>query len=110
MRKAGLYALQARKHAPRQEKVGSLGTQNLILGKAKASAINQVWHSDITQVSTEEGWLYLAGIIDGFSKRMVGYAMAEQMKTELVMQALRSAVLRRKPAKGLIHPSDKGSQ
>ena len=110
MRKAGLYALQTRKHAPKQEKVGSLETKNLLLGKAKATGINQVWHSDITQVSTEEGWLYLAGIIDGFSKRMVGYAMAEQMKTELVLQALRSAVLRRKPAKGLIHHSDKGSQ
>ena len=110
MRKAGLYALQTRKHAPKQEKVGSLETKNLLLGQAKPTAINQVWHSDIRQLSTEEGWLYLAGIIDGFSKRMLGYAMAEQMKTELVMQALRSAVLRRKPAKGLIHPSDQGSQ
>ena len=64
---------------------------------------------DITQVSTDEGWLYLAGIIDGFSKRMLGYAMAEP-KTEWVMQALGSAVLRRKPGKALIHHSDKGSQ
>jgi transposase InsO family protein len=61
-------------------------------------------------VPTDEGWLYLAGIIDGFSKRMVGYAMAEQMKTELVLQALHSAMLKRKPSKGLIHHSDKGSQ
>ena len=65
---------------------------------------------DITQLSTDEGWRYLAGIMDGFSKRMLGYAMAEHMKTELVLQALGSAVLRRKPGKGLIHHSDKGSQ
>ena len=110
MRKAGLYALETKKYRPRQEKPGSLETKNFLLGKAKATGINQVWHSDITQVSTDEGWLYLAGVIDGFSKRMVGYAMAEHMKTELVMQALGSAVLRRKPGKGLIHHSDKGSQ
>ena len=109
MRKAGLYALETKQYRPRQEKPGSLETKNLLLGKAKATGINQVWHSDITQLSTDEGWLYLAGIIDGFSKRMLGYAMAEP-KTEWVMQALGSAVLRRKPGKALIHHSDKGSQ
>lgn len=109
MRKAGLYALQTRKHTPKQEKLGSLETKNLLLGKAKPTAIDLVWHSDMTYVPTDAGWLYLAGVIDGFSKRMVGYAMAERMKTELVLEALRSALLRRKPAKGLIHHSDKGS-
>ena len=71
---------------------------------------NQLWHVDITYVPTGEGWVYLAGVIDGFSKRGVGYAMSDNMKTELVMQALRSAVKRRKPALGLIHHSDRGSQ
>jgi putative transposase len=65
---------------------------------------------DITYVSTDEGWLYLAGVMDGFSRRMVGYAMADNMKTDLIIQALRSAVTRRKPGKGLIHHGDKGSQ
>ncbi|MDQ3398687.1 MAG: IS3 family transposase, partial [Deinococcota bacterium] len=64
----------------------------------------------ITYIPTDEGWLYLAGVIDGFSKRVVGYAMAEHMKTDLVVQALQSAVTKRKPAPGLIHQSDRGSQ
>ena len=59
---------------------------------------------------TDEGWLYLAGVMDGFSKRLVGYAMDDNMKTDIVIQALRSAVTRRKPGKGLIHHGDKGSQ
>lgn len=74
------------------------------------TTINQLWHVDITYVPTDEGWLYLAGVIDGFSKRVVGYAMTEHMRTDLVMQALRAAVKRRKPAAGLIHHSDRGSQ
>ena len=109
MRKAGLYALETKQYRPKQEKVNGLETKNLLLGQAKATAIKQVWHSHITQLSRDEGWRYLAGIMDGFSKRMLGYAMAEP-KTEWVMQALGSAVLRRKPGKALIHHSDKGSQ
>jgi transposase InsO family protein len=63
-----------------------------------------------TRFSSLEGWLYLAGVIDGFSKRVLGYAMADHMKTDLVIQALRMAVKHRRPPKGLIHHSDKGSQ
>jgi len=111
MRQAGLYALSARKHKPKQEKAEVTDTKNLLLDPAnKPTAINQVWHSDITYVPTDEGWLYLAGVMDGFSKRMVGYAMSDNMKTDLVIQALHSAITRRKPSKGLIHHSDKGSQ
>lgn len=111
MRKAGLYALSARKFKPRQERGRQLETRNLLLERSnRPTAINQVWHSDITYVPTDEGWLYLAGVMDGFSRRLVGYAMQDNMKTDLVIQALRSAVSRRKPTKGLIHHGDKGSQ
>ena len=111
MRKAGLYAVSARKFKPRQERITKLETKNLLLERnIRPTAINQVWHSDITYVPTDEGWLYLAGVMDGFSKRLVGYAMQDTMKTNLVIQALRSAVSRRKPAKGLIHYGDKGAQ
>ena len=111
MRQAGLYAINPKKHKPKQEKAEVTETKNLLLDPAnKPIAINQVWHSDITYVPTDEGWLYLAGVIDGFSKRMVGYAMDDTMKTDLVVQALHSAITRRKPSKGLIHHSDKGSQ
>ena len=111
MRQAGLYAVSGRKFKPRQERGRKLETKNLLLEQnIRPTAINQVWHSDITYIPTDEGWLYLAGVMDGFSKRLVGYAMQDKMKTDLVIQALRSAVSRRKPAKDLIHHSDKGAQ
>jgi putative transposase len=111
MRQAGLYALSAKKYKPKQEKAEVTDTRNLLLEPAnKPTAINQVWHSDITYVPTDEGWLYLAGVMDGFSKYFVGYAMADHLKTDLVIQALRSAITRRNPDPQLIHHSDKGSQ
>ena len=111
MRQAGLYAVNAKKHKPKQEKAEVTETKNLLLEPAnRPTAINQVWHSDITYIPTDEGWLYLAGVIDGYSKYMVGYAMSDTMKTDLVIQALHSAITRRKPNQGLIHHSDKGSQ
>lgn len=111
MRTNGLYALSNKKHKPKQEKARAIETKNLLFNENnKATAINQVWHSDITYISTDEGWLYLAGVMDSFSRRLVGYSMQNNMKTDLVIQALRSAVSRRKPSKGLIHHGDKGSQ
>lgn len=110
MRQAGLYAVSGRKVKPKQEHGRQLETRNLLLESKRPTAINQLWHSDITCIPTEEGWLYPAGVMDGFSRRLVGYAMDDNMKTDPVIQALRSAVSRRKPAKGLIHHGDKGSQ
>jgi transposase InsO family protein len=111
MRQAGLYAVNPKKYKSKQEKAEVTETRNLLLEPVnKPTAINQVWHSDITYVPTDEGWLYLAGVMDGYSKRMVGYAMDDNMKTDLVIQALHSAITRRKPNQGLIHHSDKGSQ
>ncbi|MGL4609329.1 MAG: DDE-type integrase/transposase/recombinase [Trueperaceae bacterium] len=72
--------------------------------------INPVWYVDITYIHTLEGWLFLAGVMDGFSKRVVGYAMAEHMNTDLVIEALRMAVKHRRPDQGLLHHSDKGTQ
>ena len=109
MRREGLYAVSGKKDRSKHERC-NLETRNLLLEKERPSAVNQVWHVDITYIATAEGWLYLAGVIDGFSKRMVGYAMADNMKTDLVLQALRSATTRRKPTAGLIHHSDRGSQ
>ena len=61
-------------------------------------------------IATDEGWLYLAGVMDGLSKRIVGYAINDHMKTDLVIEALRSAVKRRGRQEDLIHHSDRGSQ
>jgi putative transposase len=66
--------------------------------------------ADLTEVATWEGKLYLAVVLDCFSRRVVGWSMAEHMRAELVVEALEMAVRRRKPAAGLVHHSDQGSQ
>ena len=71
---------------------------------------NRLWLADISYIPTREGWLYLAIILDGFSRRVVGWAMADHLQTELVLAALRLALQRRRPAAGLIHHSDRGCQ
>lgn len=83
---------------------------NLLEQHFKVEAPNLAWVSDITYLSTNEGWLYLAGLKDLYSGELVGYAMSERMTKELVMQALIRAVAAKRPAAGLIHHSDRGSQ
>ena len=71
---------------------------------------DQVWTADITYVGTAEGWLYLAIVLDLYTRQIVGWAMRERMTKELVIDALRMAWFRRRPPPGLIHHSDRGSQ
>ena len=71
---------------------------------------NRVWVSDITYVPTDEGWLYLAGHKDLFTSEIVGYAMGERLTRSLVSQSLFRALAAKRPEKGLIHHSDRGSQ
>ena len=71
---------------------------------------NEKWAVDITYVATDEGWMYLAGVMDLCSRRIVGWSMADHMETSLVSDALRMAIARRSPADGLLHHSDRGSQ
>ncbi len=75
-----------------------------------AKAPDQVWLSDITYLWTREGWLYVCAVLDLFSRKIVGWAMAEHMTRQLVLDALRMAATVRKPAPGLIFHSDRGSQ
>ncbi|WP_440030641.1 DDE-type integrase/transposase/recombinase, partial [Chromobacterium amazonense] len=72
------------------------------------AAPDQVWTTDITYIPTREGWLYLAVVMDLYSRVIVGWAMDGRMTRELVMDALRMARFRRKPAPGLLHHSDRG--
>ena len=83
---------------------------NLLNRQFATEAPDKVWVGDITYVWTAEGWLYLATVIDLFSRQLVGFAMAEHMGAQLVVDALRMAWFRRKPAPGLIFHSDRGSQ
>ncbi len=83
---------------------------NLLEQEFSTPRPNQVWVTDITYISTGEGWLYLAGIKDLFSCEIVGYAMGAQMTQALTGQALFRAVRNKRPVPGLIHHSDRGSQ
>ena len=83
---------------------------NLLERRFDVEEPNRVWSGDITYVWTDEGWLYLAVVIDLFSRRVVGFSMGERMTRALVIDALRMAWFRRRPAAGLIFHSDRGSQ
>jgi putative transposase len=74
------------------------------------SAPNQLWVADIKYIPTAAGWLYLAAVVDCFSRRVVGWSMRDDLRAELVVDALEMAVARRRPTPGLIHHSDQGKQ
>jgi transposase InsO family protein len=84
--------------------------ENTLDRKFEVDAPNVAWVTDITYVWTSEGWLYLAAILDLFSRRVVGFSMSEHIDRALVLDALAAAVGRRVPNAGLVHHSDRGSQ
>jgi putative transposase len=83
---------------------------NILNRQFSAEEPNQVWVTDITYIWTLEGWVYLASVMDLFSRKIVGWSLADHMKKELAIQALNMAIIQRQPGKGLIHHSDRGSQ
>jgi putative transposase len=83
---------------------------NLLDRHFVAPAPNCVWLADITYVETDQGWLYLATVMDLYSRRIVGWAMADHLRTELPLAALRMAIAAKQPGPGLIHHSDRGVQ
>lgn len=83
---------------------------NLLAQDFRVSRPDEIWTADITYVPTEEGWLYVAAIKDLFAGEVVGRSFGQRMTTELVVRALVQAVRARRPAPGLIHHSDRGSQ
>jgi putative transposase len=83
---------------------------DLVRRDFRAQAPDRLWLTDITYVPTGEGWLYLAAIVDAFSRRVIGWAMADHLRVELAISALEMAVQTRHPAVGLVHHSDRGSQ
>ena len=83
---------------------------NLVKREFHISEKNKVWVADITYIRTLEGWIYLASIMDLYSRKIVGWAMADHMEQSLVDEALKHALAVRKPGKGLIHHSDRGAQ
>jgi putative transposase len=83
---------------------------NRLAATPKATAPNQIWVGDITYIETQEGWLYLAAILDLYSRKIVGWAMSERIDTTLVLKAFGMALLHRKPPANLLFHSDRGVQ
>jgi putative transposase len=85
---------------------GVRAADDLVLRDFAPSAANQLWVADIKYVPTAAGWLYLAAVVDCFSRRVVGWSMRDDLRAELVVDALEMAVARRRPKPGLVHHSD----
>jgi putative transposase len=97
-------------HRTTESLLGLPVAPNRLNQEFKTGAPNRVWTADITFLDTAEGWLYLATVLDLYSRRIVGWAMAEHMETSLVRDALQMALTQRQPAAGLLHHSDRGRQ
>ena len=111
MRAAGLSGQLRRRRGKTTIRVQGVGTApDLVERDFNPTEPNRLWCADITYVRTWEGWLYLASVMDCYSRRIVGWAMADHLRTELVIEALEMAVARRRPDAGLVHHSDQGSQ
>jgi transposase InsO family protein len=112
MRAHQIVARKAVRRAPQttQQRPGAKTAPNVLNREFSASLPNQKWVSDFTYIDTAEGWLYLAVILDLYSRRVVGWAMANQMDVSLVENAWQMATAVRHPATGLLHHSDRGSQ
>lgn len=115
MRKAGLFGCGGRRRKirttlrSRTERTPP-PAPDLVRRNFTPEAADRLWVADITYVRTWEGWLYLSFVLDTYSRRIVGWSMANNLKTELVLDAVNMAIYTRRPQPGLIHHSDRGSQ
>jgi putative transposase len=111
MKAAGISGVRPRKRWKTTIRIpGVTPATDLVNRDFKASGPNVLWVADITYLRTGEGWLYLAAVQDTYSRAIVGWSMATHMRATLVVDALRMALARRRPAPGLIHHSDQGGQ
>ena len=111
MRLRGLQAKQTKrfKATTKRNKAHPVAP-NLLQRDFEADRPDQKWLADITYIATQEGWLYLAAILDLHARRIVGWAMSDRMTSDLTLTALETALLQRRPDAGLLHHSDQGSQ
>jgi putative transposase len=111
MRLRSLKAKQSKRYkiTTRRDKAHPVAP-NLLKQEFVADRPNQKWLTDITYIPTQEGWLYLAVVLDLFSRRIIGWAMSDRMTSNLTMNAFKMAIRRRRPEINLIHHSDQGSQ
>jgi putative transposase len=110
MREQGLEARRKRRFRRTTDSNHTLPiAPNVLARQFETNAPNEAWVTDVTYIPTGEGWLYLAAILDLFSRRVVGFAMSEQNDRALALEALQRALRARRPAAGLLHHSDRGS-
>lgn len=111
LRELGLFSRTKRKFVATTDSNHSQPVaDNLLARDFTATAPNQKWLTDITYIPTQKGWLYLAAVLDVFSRRIVGWSMSERIDTKLVKSALQQATAQRSPGPGLLHHSDRGVQ
>jgi putative transposase len=113
MRAAGLVGVHRRRRArplPRPAVRSSTTAPDLVRRVFRAPAPDRLWVADITELPTAEGPLYLAAIVDVFSRACVGWSMADHLRTSLMLAAVEAALDRRRPTPGLVHHSDRGTQ
>ena len=110
MRLNALRARPRRRQLPKDSGERSIIAENVLDRKFEADSPNQKWIADFTYIWTAEGWLYVAGVIDLFSRRGVGWSMKDAMTAQMVTDALLMAIWRRGRPRELLHHSDQGSQ
>jgi transposase InsO family protein len=112
MQQLGVRGKKKHRRKPRttDSRHGRPVAPNLVKSAAAPSAPNQVWVTDITYLETGQGWLYLAAILDAWSRRVIGWACAPTLAAPLVIAACQAALKQRQPPAGTIHHSDRGSQ
>lgn len=111
MRDNGLKALQKRRYKKTTDSShGGPVAANLLDQDFACDGPDHKWGADISYIWTAEGWLYLAIVLDLYSRRIVGWATSDRLKKDLALRALRQAIIMRQPSPGLIHHSDRGSQ
>jgi putative transposase len=116
MREAGLFGCGGRRRKARTTTLSSQTERipavapDLVKRNFMPETPNRLWVADITYVRTWEGWLYFAFVLETYSRKIVGWSMANNLKTDLVLEAVNMAIYNRRPAPGLIHHSDRGSQ
>jgi putative transposase len=111
MRQAGLTGAQRRRYrGTTRQKPDAVAAPDLVQRDFTASEPNALWVADVTYVPTGEGWLYLSIVLDAWSRRVVGWAMGDTLRTQLVVDALDMAMWNRRPTAEVIHHSDRGAQ
>jgi transposase InsO family protein len=112
MKARGLQGRKKHRRRPRttDSRHAHAPAENLLAKTEPPSGPNQAWVTDITYIETAEGWIYLAALLDVWSRRIVGWACGPTLHVSLVLTALQAALRQRKPAKGLLHHSDRGVQ